>query len=345
LSEVARRAGVSKATASRALSDRGRVAPETRDRVRQAALDLGFVASSSAASLVTGRTRTVGVVTPHINRWYFAEVLEGVEERLIEAGSDLTLYRLSERPDQRRRVFEYFLRRKRVDAVVTIGVALTTDEVAMLHSLRRPILGLGGAVDGITTMSLDDVAASRLATEHLLSLGHRRIVHLGGGHDEQPQFHAHAARLEGFRAALSEAEIESEGDDLRVTPYTIPGGYEAALELLAHPRDRPTAIVAGCDEIAIGVITAARQLGIHVPAELSVVGIDDHSLAAMFGLTTVRHDPRAQGRQAVDAVLAEADRELLEPARALTIPMTLRVRSSTTAPARDRNPGARRADP
>lgn len=332
LSEVARRAGVSKATASRALSGAGAVAPATRERVREAALELGFVASSSAASLVTGRTRTVGAITPHINQWYFAEVLEGIEAALIEAGHDLTLYRLTEQPEQRQRVFEYFLRRKRVDAVVVIGVALTPSEVSMLHTLRRPVVAIGGEIEGLTTMSLDDTAAARLVTEHLLSLGHRRIVHLGGGSDEQPAFHAHAARLAGFRAALEAAGVPSDRTDLRITPFTIPGGYQAALDLLAHPHDRPTAIVAACDEIAIGAITAARQLGIPVPGGLSIVGIDDHFLSEMFGLTTVRQDPRGQGSRAVELVLDEANRGGPTPPHTVGVPMTLRVRSSTTAP-------------
>jgi DNA-binding LacI/PurR family transcriptional regulator len=296
-----------------------------------AAAELGYVVSSHAASLVTGRTRTVGVLTPYINRWFFAEALEGIESALIASGNDLTLYRLADDPDQRRRVFDYFLRRKRVDAVVTVGIALSPGEVTILHGLRRPVVGIGGSIEGITTMSIDDVAAARLATEHLLSLGHRHIVHLGGGPDEQPEFHAHLARVAGFRAAM-EAAGESAENDLHVTQFTIPGGYEVALGLLAHPRDRPTAIVAGCDEIAIGAITAARQLGIHVPAQLSVVGIDDHALAEMFGLTTVRQDPRAQGARAVDLVLRELDDHATGTTRSLTAPTSLRVRSSTTAP-------------
>jgi len=332
IAEVARRAGVSKSTASRALSGHGYVSDDTRERVVQAASAMGYVVSTNAASLVTGQTRNVGVVTPFINRWFFAEVLEGIESALIAAGYDLTLYRLSADAQQRRRVFDYFLVRKRVDAVIAVGIALTRSEVGLLHGLKKPIVGIGGDIEGISTLSIDDVASARLATEHIIGLGHTRIMHFGGDQDEQMDFSVHAQRLAGYRAALAEAGI-SQDDDFRSTLFSIPGGFEVGLAVLADPRSRPTAVVAGCDEIAIGVILAARQLGIQVPQQLSVVGIDDHALSEMFGLTTIRQEPRSQGSLAVDLVM----QELADPgdewrSRALRVDVTMQVRSSTTAP-------------
>lgn len=332
IADVARLAGVSKSTASRALSGRGYVSEGTRSRVVQAASNLGYVVSSNASSLVTGRTRNVGVVIPFINRWYFAETLEGIESALIGAGYDLTLYRLSEDADQRRRVFDYFLVRKRVDAVIAVGIALTTHEVDMLLSLGKPIVGVGGNIEGISTLSIDDVSAARFMTEHLVSLGHTRIMHLGGDRDEQLDFRVQAQRLAGFRIALEAAGI-TDNDGFRAVPYTIPGGYAGALAVLADPGSRPTAIVAGCDEIAIGAIIAAAQLGIQVPAQLSVVGIDGHNLADMFGLTTLEQHPSLQGSRAVDLIMERlaAEPVVLEDER-ITMPVTLNVRRSTTAP-------------
>lgn len=332
LAEVARAAGVSKATASRALSGAAQVSDDTRARVMAAAAELGFVASTSAASLVTGRTRNVGVVTPFINRWFFAEVIEGIEEALIGAGYDLTLFRVQEDPALRQRVFDYFLVRKRVDAVITVSVALLADEVRMLRSLGKPVVGIGGGIPGMSSLSIDDVAASRLATEHVVSLGHRRIVHFGGDQGEQMDFHVHAQRLAGFRQAMAAAGARP-GGDFFPTEFTVPGGYRLALEVLGDPSTRPTAIVAASDEIAVGAIVAARQLGIRVPGELSIVGIDDHDLAEMFGLTTVRQVPRDQGARAValimDAIASGDPGSTLEQ----RIPVALRVRSSTSAPA------------
>ncbi|MEO8263837.1 MAG: substrate-binding domain-containing protein, partial [Pseudolysinimonas sp.] len=159
-----------------------------------------------------------------------------------------------------------------------------------------------------------------------------RIMHVGGDLGEQMDFEVHARRLTGFRSAMDEAGLEHD-DDFRATTFSVPGGYEAALGMLADPATRPTGIVAGCDEIAIGAITAARQLGIVVPNELSIVGIDDHPYSAMFGLTTVRQRPGEQGEQAVDLVVrAMSESEPVLESRTIDIPIGLEVRSSTTAP-------------
>jgi len=336
IADVARAAGVSKATASRALSGRGYVSADTRERVVRAAADMGFVVSSNAASLVTGHSRNVGVVIPHLDRWFFTQVLEGIESALIAAGYDLTLYRLSADADQRRRVFDYFLVRKRVDAVIAVGIALTPSEVAMLVSLGKPIVGVGGEISGIATLSIDDVAASRLATEHVIALGHTRIMHLGGEDDEQADFRVLAHRLEGFRDALADAGLgarSASGDDFHNTVFSIPGGFAAGLAVLANAATRPTAIVAGCDEIAIGVIVAARQLGIRVPEQLSVVGIDDHELADMFALTTVRQEPAAQGALAVTLALDELSQPVGDEAPTpVLVPVEVRSRASTAPP-------------
>jgi DNA-binding LacI/PurR family transcriptional regulator len=339
LADVARIAGVSKSTASRALSGRGYVSPQTRQKVELAAAELGYVVSTAAASLVTGRSRNVGVVIPYINRWYFGEVLEGIEAALIGAGYDLTLYRLSSDIDLRRRVFDYFLVRKRVDAVISVAIALSPAETRMLLGLGKPLVGIGGEIPGIPSLSIDDVEAARLATAHLISLGHRRIMHIGGDQLQQMDFRVHSQRYVGFQRALRDADITVD-DDFRDAEFSIQGGYTAGLAVLGDPRTRPTAIFAGCDETAIGIIIAARQLGISVPHELSVIGIDGHPLSETFGLTTVMQQPAAQGQRAVELLLAQLDppnagesseaRPMLGSEH-LVLPTTLKVRSSTAA--------------
>jgi DNA-binding LacI/PurR family transcriptional regulator len=332
IADVARLAGVSKSTASRALSGHGYVSEDARARVESAASKIGYVVSSNASSLVTGRTRNVGVVTPFITRWFFSQVLEGIEASLIAAGYDLTLYRLSEDLTERHRVFDYFLVRKRVDAVIAVGITLSPNEITMLRSLGKPLVGIGGEIDGIPTVSIDDVETAKLATEHLLSLGHTRIVHLGGRPDNQLEFRVRTRRLDGVKLAMADANLPTT-ELLHSAEFSVPGGYSAALTLLADPRSRPTAIVAGCDEIAIGVIVAARQLGIQIPTQLSVIGIDGHDLAEMFGLTTLEQNPSLQGVRAVDLLVARMAEGGDDAAgRAVTMPVALNVRTSTTAP-------------
>jgi DNA-binding LacI/PurR family transcriptional regulator len=332
IADVARLAGVSKATASRALSGRGYVAEETRQRVVEAAASIGFVASTNAASLVTGQTKNVGLVIPFVNRWFFGEVLEGIEGALMDAGYDLSLYRLRDDEEQRRRVFDYYLVRKRVDAVIAVGIALNAHEVELLHNLKKPIVGVGGEIDGISTLSIDDEECANLATRHLIGLGHRRIVHLGGSLDRQMDFTVHAKRLDGYHRAMREAGLEAV-DSYYPTEFSMEGGYAAALQVLADPAERPTAIFAGCDEIAFGAIIAARQLGLSVPSALSVIGVDGHENAAMFGLTTLRQQPALQGARAVELVMQQLLSPRDEfPSEHFVVDVALDVRSSTTAP-------------
>jgi len=144
IQEVAELAGVSTATVSRALSGNGHVSLATRERVAKAAETLGYVVSSNASSLATGRTRNVGVVIPFLNKWFFSSVIEGAESALLANGYDLTLYNLGGGGDERRSVFEHFLLRKRVDAVIAISLELTPAELTGLLNIDKPIVGVGG---------------------------------------------------------------------------------------------------------------------------------------------------------------------------------------------------------
>lgn len=334
IAEVAQRAGVSTATVSRALSGRGHVSAAAKEAVLAAAHALGYVVSSNASSLASGRTRNVGVVLPFLNRWYFASVLEGAQQALLRAGYDVTLYNLSGGGEERASVFEHFLLRQRVDAVIAVSLELTEDEVARLHALGKPIVGVGGPIPGVRTLAIDDVAVAKLATEHLTGLGHTRIGHLGGRPEFDSDFHLPVQRRHGYEAALDEAGIPFDADLVANADFTVQGGYHAAKQLLgAPPRSRPTAIFAASDEMAIGAILAARDLGLAVPHDVSVVGIDDHDQAEFFGLTTVAQFPRKQGARAVDILLEQLEpRDGSEPLADIPLPFELVVRSSTSRP-------------
>ncbi|WP_378147834.1 LacI family DNA-binding transcriptional regulator [Cnuibacter sp. UC19_7] len=333
IEDVAALAGVSKATVSRALSGRGYVSPATRDRVSHAATTLGYVVSSSASSLVTGRSNNVGVIIPIINQWFFASILEGVERALLERGYDLMLYNVSKSGEERSRVFEYFLVRKRVDAVIAVTLEITPEEARSLLALGKPIAGIGGALEGIPTISIDDVAAARLATEHLLMLGHRDIMHVGGDLAEQMDFHVHSKRLSGYLEAMETAGIPAADTSFVATAFDIAGGYHVGKQVLGDPRRRPTAIFAAADEIAIGIILAARELGISVPDDLSIIGIDDHPLAELFGLTSIRQRPGEQGEKAVEFVIRQLEEPgWAPPPRHTDVPASLVTRSSTARP-------------
>ena len=328
IADVAALAGVSKATASRALSGHEHVAPATRERVLAAAESLGYAPSTTAVSLATGRTNSIGVIMPSVTRWFFAEVLEGIQHRLIQEELDLTLYDAKPGTADRARVFDDFLARKRFDGLIAVGIEPEDHELDRLLGLERPVVNVVGDPGPTSVITLDDDYAVRRATEHLIGLGHRDIAFLGadpGGLWPQVE----RRRFAGYTAAMRDAGL---ADHVRhiAAGYSLPSSYQAAADALGDVRARPTAIVAVNDEVAVGAIIAARRLGIGVPNDLSVVGIDDHELAEMFSLTTLKQLPREQGAEAVQLLLAHmADPEL--PPQTIRKRARLIVRSSTAA--------------
>jgi DNA-binding LacI/PurR family transcriptional regulator len=332
IEDVARAAGVSTATVSRTMSGRGAVSEATRTKVQKAATELGYVASATAASLASGRSSNIGILTPYIDRWFFTEVIRGAQEELASHGYDVTLYNLGDVPAQRSRMLDDFIHRGRVDAFIAIDVPLTTAEITRLHDIQRPIIGVGGAIAGVRTISIDDTEVVRIAMRHLLELGHTRIGMLGGGDDAVDVFKVASTRRKTFESVLRQAGIPLLPGLIQFGHFTIPSGYTAAMTLLNQPN-RPTAILAASDEMAFGAIIAARELGISIPEDLSVVGIDGHELGEFFGLTTVDQNPPQQGKTAATILLDE-----ILPHRTETIdintalPVRLVKRSSTGKP-------------
>ncbi|GAB3603191.1 LacI family DNA-binding transcriptional regulator [Microbacterium aureliae] len=330
IDEVARKAGVSTATVSRALSGRGHVSATTRARVEAAARSLGYVVSASASSLASGRTRNIGVLVPFLDRWFFSTVLSGIANALMRQGYDITLYNLTADRDARHRIFETFLRRQRVDGVIAISLELGADEIERLRELDLPVIAIGGPNPGLATLTVDDVAVARLATEHLVALGHRDIAHIGASPEFDVDFHVPTQRRQGFEQALADAGIPVHPALYEPADFTIEGGFRAAKQLLGRPGERPTAVFAASDEMAIGALLAARELGYRVPEDLSVVGIDGHELGEFFRLTTVDQFPLAQGERAAEAILELLEQppgaEQTAPGR---LPYDLVVRGST----------------
>lgn len=329
IDEVARLAGVSTATVSRALSGRGYVSAASRERVHVAAQSLGYVVSSRASSLASGRTRNIGVVVPFLDRWFFSTVLSGVSSALMRHGYDITLYNITADEDARKDVFETALRRQRVDAVIAVSIELDEAETTRLLALGLPVIAIGGPNPKLDTLTVDDFALARLATEHLLGLGHTEIAHIGANPEFDIDFHIPTNRRLGFEKALADAGIPPNPALLEPADFTVEGGYRACKQLLGRPGGRPTAVFAASDEMAVGAILAARDLGFRVPEDLSVVGIDGHDLGRVFRLTTVDQFPLRQGERAADAVLARLSADSTAPQEHEALPFELIVRGTT----------------
>jgi DNA-binding LacI/PurR family transcriptional regulator len=331
IDDVARASGVSTATVSRALRGLPNVSPATRETVLATAEQLGYVVSSSASGLATGRTLAMGVVVPNVSRWFYATVLEGIDAALRRVGYDTILFNLGLKGEDRERVFHRSILRKRTDAVIALCLDFTPAEREQLASLGHPTIVVGGPVPGLRHLGVDELAVARAATAHLIALGHRQIGHLAGIPEPGLNKRVPQRRRRGYELALSSAGLSARPEWIEPSDFQISGAREAALRLLRR-EPRPTALFAASDEMAIGAILAARELGLDVPRELSVIGIDNHALAETFGLTTIAQDAFGQGRLAAELMLDELAGA---PPRVgqLHVPATLIERATTAPPA------------
>jgi LacI family repressor for deo operon, udp, cdd, tsx, nupC, and nupG len=330
IEDVARLAGVSIATVSRSLRGLPDVAQSTRDRVLAAARELDYVASPFAARLASGRSATVGVVVPFVNRWFFAEVLGAVEGVLGDANMDLLLYNLGDMAG-RERFFRDMPVRKRVDAIIIATLVLSDAEMGALRSLNVPIGIIGVDHDGFHSTRIDDRAGAATAVGHLLELGHRRIGHVAGDTEDPMRFTPPHHRRRGYIDSLTAAGIEYDPSLEVLGYYTVEGGQSATEKLLARP-DRPTALFAESDEMAYGAMRAIRRAGLRVPHDIAVVGFDDHASAELMDLSTIRQPVWEQAEELTTRVLAAAAGDSAPPVSHV-LPTELVVRG-TTDPAR-----------
>ncbi|MEU6021586.1 LacI family DNA-binding transcriptional regulator [Micromonospora sp. NPDC047134] len=337
IDDVARLAGVSTATVSRALRGLPTVSAATRRRVLAAAEQLQYAVSPSASRLAGGRTGAVAVVVPRITRWFFGVVVEAVEDFLHQSGYDLLLHNLGGREQNRQRLLHPANLHKRVDAVMLVATPLRPADLGALTTLALPGVTVSSGTDvaGWPCVRIDDVAAARTATRYLLELGHRRIAHISGDPDDELAFTAHLDRRRGYQEALRAAGLRPDPSLDVESGFDIAGGTRATEELLRR-GDPPTAIFAACDEMAMGALTALRDAGLRVPQDVSVIGIDDHALSGVLGLSTVAQPAAEQGRLAAEMLLDRLCRpgaSAPDPAATLVIlPTRLVVRESTAPP-------------
>lgn len=349
IEDVARIAGVSTATVSRALRGLPKVSEHTRARVLAAAAELDYVASPTAASLASGKTRVVGVVVPYVTRWYFAQLISGASRVLREHGYHVLLLDVGDNGPQRTLLLDSRMLSKRVDAVLVLSLQLHDVELDLLRRLRLPVVTVGTHTDGWPSVRIDDVGVARKATQHLVDLGHRDIGFVGGEPTPHPDFATPSDRRRGYEEVMELHGLPVDPAHVVSADWTVRGGAKAAERLLsAYPR--PTALFVASDEMAMGVLHTAERLGIRVPQDLSVVGVDDHEQAWVHGLTTVAQPVQHEGEQASRLLLDElarrgrhgrrgenhldshADSHAEQDAEVLTVPTELVVRSSTARP-------------
>ncbi len=330
IEDVAQRAGVSTATVSRALRDQPNVAPATRERVRTAARELEYVADPHAARLAGQRSATIGVVLPLLG-WYHSRVFTGAQSLFTDHDLDSLPYVLPN-AEVRDRFADELPFRKRVDGLILVDLPLPESAIDRIVDSGPPVVGVGVASGRFPTMSVDNEGAACTATGHLLSLGHRRVALIGG--DPERGYTVPRARRDGYRRALREAGVGPDPELECAADFTFAGGAHAMQELLTR-RPAPTAVFVMSDEMAIGAMQVARDAGLDIPGDFSVVGFDDHDVAEYVGLTTVRQDVEGHGRRAARLLLDVLDDPRgVDRTRSERLPARLVVRRSTGPPPR-----------
>ncbi|GAB4443787.1 MAG: LacI family DNA-binding transcriptional regulator [Chloroflexi bacterium OHK40] len=328
--DVARAANVGLGTVSRVLNNSPLVSPATRQRVLNVIAELNYTPSQIARNFASGKTLTVATIAPFFTRPSVVERLRGIELMLSASNYNLVVFNV-ETVERRDVCLRDVPRRDRTDGLLVISLSPRPQEVAMLRQTGVPVVLIDTVADGMAGVYVDDVAGGDLATCHLIELGHRRIGFVGDSLEEVQAFNFTSSRnrLRGYLQALERYGIVPNPAYQR---HGIHGRYEArvlARELL-QLAEPPTAIVAASDTQAMGVLEAARDLGVEIPASLSVVGYDDIDIAEYLGLTTVHQPLFDSGARGVEILFAALSGEPVAPAHEL-LPIKLIPRATTAA--------------
>jgi len=332
IADVARAAGVSKATVSRILNgDTTYIRAETRARVQQVIEQLAYRPSSVARSLTSRRTQTIAMLISDVANPFYADVIHGVEDVTLEKG--YTTFLCNTNYDaQRGLALVRALIDRRVDGILLMSSLITSswlDELVR-HSVPTVIVDWQERAEALHAVRVAYDTGIQAAAEHLIALGHRRIAHISG----PLQLHTARERRDAFLNALQALNFSAEDVLVIEGQFTLESGREAAAQILSQPADRrPTAIFAANDLMALGALSAARAANLPVPQALSVIGLDDIWLAAQAEppLTTValpRYQIGAQAAQTLLQVLSQPGLDTI----ITQVESALTVRQSTAPP-------------
>jgi LacI family transcriptional regulator len=330
--DVARHAQVSTTAVSKVLRNAYGASPAMRAKVQQAITELGYRPSAAARGL-RGQTYTIGVMLPELRNLFFADVLDGITTQLGGTDYQVLLAPGCNGEKEEARVIEAMIDRSMDGLVLIAPVSSKTRLNSVARSVPTVVVGRHGSSAAYDTVTDDDVAGAALVVDHLADLGHRRIAHIEH-HETDPVRLVempNAQRANGYRDAMRSRGLAGE-IDIASTTYTHHGGYLGAKELLARPQ-RPTAIFAGADVVALGALEAVAEAGLSVPGDISVVGYDNSALAAFgpISLTSVDQDGRQMGANAARLLvdrITDRERRTVQ----VRLSPTLVVRRTSAAP-------------
>jgi LacI family transcriptional regulator len=327
IEDVAKAAGVSTATVSRALSQPQRVKPATLDLVEKTVEKLGYVPDAAGRALASGRTRTVGCVIPTLDHAIFASSTHAMQTTLAKAGYQL-LVASHEYDVGAELALVRALQQRGVDALVLVGTDHHQQLWKIVKEWRNPTLLTWACDARLPSVGFDNHAIAVMAAKHLLDLGHRRIGMISGHTEHNDRARA---RIEGLRQTLATQGYSLPNEYISFQPMKMSGGKQGLIELLKTKKP-PTAILCGNDLLAAGALLEAARGGLVVPRDLSICGIDNHDLGEQMnpGLTTINLPTQELGQICATQVLAALAGEPI--AQQSLLSFELLVRGSTAAP-------------
>jgi DNA-binding LacI/PurR family transcriptional regulator len=318
--DVAKLSGVSISTISRVINTPEKVNIDTRQKVYDAIDKLGFVPQAEARARALRLKGRIGVITPFFTAPSFVQRLRGIAGALSKENFDLIIYTV----DSNNRLQSYLSSLPltgNLDGLVIMSLPVAENDVKRLIEHNLPTVLIEFPHPLMNSVEIDDVEGGRKAAEYLIKKGHRRIAFLGDTDLPEYSIHPVSMRLQGFKSALRAANLEIPDEFVRLAPYNQEQARHIAKELLNSPNP-PTAVFAATDLQALGVLKAARQLGVKIPEQLAIIGFDDLDTAEYEDLTTIRQHLDESGRLAIEILLAHiADNS--RPIQHVTLPLVL----------------------
>jgi DNA-binding LacI/PurR family transcriptional regulator len=329
--DVAKHAGVGLGTVSRVINESPQVSEATRQRVLQSIETLNYIPNPTARRLSLGKTLVIAVIVPFFTRPSVIERLRGVEHTLAESEYDLTIYNV-ETVKRRDECIRQIPRREFADGVLIFSLSPRDEDIPYLLKADVPVVLVDANHPSLTSfrrLVVDDVRGGRMAAQHLIDLGHRRIGHISDLLENPFNFTSSRYRFQGYRQALEAAGIPFNPEYHAQAEHGRSEARRLAAQMFDLP-DPPTAIFASSDTQALGVLEAAKQVGLRIPEDLSLIGYDDIEIAEYLGLTTVRQMLYESGQRGVELLLDVLENPHADPVSEVQ-KVELIVRTTTMA--------------
>ncbi|NKF05742.1 LacI family DNA-binding transcriptional regulator [Clostridium gasigenes] len=328
MKDIAKLAGVSKATVSRVINNSQNVSSELKEKVEKILKETGYTPNLLAQELVTKRTKVIGVIIPRIGIDTFSNITEGIIDKLNEYGYNVLLANSREKIDEELKYFDIF-KKKHVDGIIFFPTSITEEHIRLLDEINTPIVMMGQENSKIDASCViyDDFNAAKEIVSYLINQGHEKIAYIGL---EENKSVVASLRKNGYLYVLKENKIDIKEEYISSGNFDVSSGYNAMKNIINNSKETPTAIFAAIDRLAFGALKYLREFSYEVPNQISVVGIDDMDMSSVFEptLTTIQYDYYDSGKNAASLILEKINNDKMKN-RSIVMGYNLIIRNST----------------